>query len=238
MKPKPFWALKNLTVPVAIDGLLIKRAKRGFPCKPFAQVHIRDFCVAWEGPEAGITRSGAIANIVYITTSRPFFNAWLRAPVRRARKARVLPQSRRRAAGTRLTARTLHFGVRSSASHKDGRRPGKAVASVAVFSYAKPRVSRHPESPALPQLSRICFRLRYCASVISPREKLSLSMSIVRFDRSPWLRCIMNIMPMQMTIMMIITSGQGNIVQPHGIQDEPQAPSFHHHIVTSCRREC
>src|SRR5690242_16710870 len=94
MKPKPFRALKNLTVPVAIDGLLIKRAKRGFPCKPFAQVHIRDFCVAWEGPEAGITRSGAIANIVYITTISTYFNgqpAWrgLRAGMAEFRRNRA-----------------------------------------------------------------------------------------------------------------------------------------------------
>src|SRR5450759_2043388 len=56
MKPKPFWALKNLTVPVAMMASFYKRAKASIPHANHSHgPHIRIRRVLGEGPLAGET---------------------------------------------------------------------------------------------------------------------------------------------------------------------------------------
>src|SRR4249920_2599118 len=76
MNPKPFWALKNLTVPVAINGLLIKRARRRFPIQTIRRGSVTSgFCVfLGEGRMAETARSSAIANFANLAIPHTYCN--------------------------------------------------------------------------------------------------------------------------------------------------------------------
>src|SRR5262249_56015110 len=61
MNPKPFWALKNFTVPVAIWPPC-KRTKASLPARTIRADHKSGFGVLWEKALAGGNQAGEIAN--------------------------------------------------------------------------------------------------------------------------------------------------------------------------------